>query len=181
MTNEGTVLTATEASKNLPVENGKGGTISYARIAQMNRDKLAVPACPSGSVSSGTVSNRGPPLAKQTSMDSSSQSQEDKRSVKHENIQQSSSGPVAHPSPKSPYFRDNRMHQNRHFPEVMNGHDDQHGYLNGNSGVIEKKDSNNDSAAGLEEDTEGFTEVIKHKPLRHDRHFRGSMRYGGSN
>lgn len=158
--------------KNLSVENGKSGVISYARIAQLNRDKVVAPVSASGSLSA-SGSTRGPPVAKQTSIDSSSHnSQEDRRSVKSDRPQ---SGNVS----KSSSFRDNRP-QYDYFEDTPNGCEirsqpQDTAHVNGNLGDVDRREDN-----GGEEDTEGFTAVIKHKPVRHDR-YRGNapMRYGG--
>ncbi|XP_055335301.1 la-related protein 4-like isoform X3 [Paramacrobiotus metropolitanus] len=156
-------------------ENGKSGTVSYARVAQMNRDKLLPPASASVS-SSSAASNRGPPLTKQSSLDSSGHSQEDRRSVKQEwnHVEVGGGGPkgVAH---GATFFERNEGTVNGiHDSQYLLDSSHINGGVEGEMGKEEGQESN---------DTEGFTEVTKHHKahVRHDRHHRatGPMRYSG--
>ncbi|OQV22418.1 putative La-related protein [Hypsibius exemplaris] len=178
---------------------GKGG-MSWSRVAQINRDKLPV-ASGSGSVASGGSAKA--PLTKQSSLDSSSQSQEDKRSVvdKDHSVASSSGGggggggggrSKGHAGSGSGSGRPRFPRQSHNNNNLMaNGHDDSHyqqggGYTNG--GTSSAQHSNNASGTtspttGMPEDAdnEGFIEVVKHhkQPHHQQQHQRSGYRSNG--
>ena len=157
-----------DASKCSSVENGKGsGTISYARVAQMNRDKLLVPGQAAGYNGPHAV-----PLMKQSSVDSS---QDDRRSLVDKEHSISSVGSRSQPSSVS--GQDGRVQSARRTNDNLNGYDGVHPHQNGSASSAGPSD------AGNHDDNEGYVEVTKHKHVQrpHPQRSNGTIprRYAG--